>query len=1850
MSAQVVTSEDAAEQNKSLQFRLIKSFEDLITEEGISSGHCLEISQRYGVTFILHNGGLRVVESKGLLVNNSLPPVIRNNVEVIGLSSDDSLLAIGSGSNVSIFETKAFCLQPTAAPVRCSFVVSKSGGTTSQLAWNPADTRLIAALSHDGNVLLIRVLDNWSIEAVFASDPSFRCMSWSPKGKQLVVGGTNAIVQLKLDLKEAKKIPLPPGQELVSIHWLSTLQFLATFQPSSRDDLKIMLLTLSKTASPLYKDFGDVFLSDDFSSIKVLSKHIPPWRVHLLGSSTSSDIIVVSHDPSQPTSDMVVQEIDDRYRAALPLDHFCRGIGIYLGCSESVVVNGDDLQACPLLVLLSQKGLVTLFRVVNEGFDSIHVPAAELINIVSVVNPPVVQPTLVTPAPAVSGAPIFGNLNIGAPTALKSSLAISTPGIAHVGAGLSTATSVPSAIFGLASAKSVTAVAPNTGTASLASKNLFGSLPTSTAVPPTFGFTSTSKLEDKSDGIKSSAFGQIVGTQSQGGGGDAPSLVVAPTSFQAAKDTPTPKSATKALEYKHLLEQLKQFHIRYNNFKKLHLQQSKNQLDAINQYFAKLDSQILKDLHKMSDFASDIVETTNGQKEEVDGLYINMQNLFTKIEFGLIAAEKSKDSKYLLLLRAQPIDPVSMAKLTKVEKSYIYLRNQLKEARRHFYYQEQNFRPLQGSMSVDFIFQTMANHALIIQNLHRQALELRRRISEQQIQLITTTGNANVTLDDIASGISHLKLKPNKQDENNILAKPPVVYRKDKLSQLKRWAGHTLITRIPVTGAIDPYLPIAQVRKIRLNPESLTDNVDVQPVVSSAVPEFKQEAKEAAFTINAKIETPKSSLFSAPNNINFSASGATSGPQLSFFSSASSFSSSASTTVTSKPAQILEYPVSTSGGEVASSAFTRAFGTISAPSNFGSTSFSTTTTKSSVFGTVSPPANKQVSIFGGGSVSTASSAISAFSFTSSQAPTSLFSSIQPTTEPKTTVPFPVSTATFPTATATSTVSFITTSGPATSSVLGSQLFGTKSAATTTTTASFFGSASPVSLFGAPKTVEPVSIFASTKTADESLSFGIPKAKDELPVVDSIVTTIGEVKTDVSSIKTAYTLAGLSMTTAPTSTSAVSSTSTSLFGTKAAPLFGQPVVTSSFTGSKPFGSGTSLFGTTTTASSDFGSSSSAFGNASIFGGATQALKTEGTTTPTATATATKMPLFGLPKPPLVTSTLSIEQSDKVAEPITTSLPTPTSTASVVSTIPLATPADSSTTTGTVLPPGSSTQEAEEKQTESVVADSMKAPSAISTASENTSSLFGSMSLTTSAPSLFGSTEPKGVTSIFGGDSSSSGTASIFGKPSTTTADSLFGTTGSSSLFGTPVTAANLFGAPATTANLFGTPVTTEPTTTPSLFASSGATTSLFESPTAAGTTTSPSIFGAPASTSIFGTPAVSVFETNTPTAFGSGSVVSSVTTPSLFGTPTTTAPSTLFGLSDSKPPGASIFGGTPSVFGVSNTSGTDTKQIFGSPATTPATAGQSVFGAPAFGSPGFGTPTAATSPGLFGAPFGSSGTTLIKPAATVFGGAQTGSVFGASATATTTASAFGSSSPTSPAFGGGAVFGGSPAFGSTIKPSSFGSSSIFGGGTSAAGPTFGALAGSGTPAPNATFGTPAVFGSPQQQPQKSAFGGAAPFGSPPAFGAQPQSQSLFGSPAFGATGGSAFGQQQPLSSAFGGGAVFGGSPAFGSTAKTATFGASNTPSIFGGGVDNSNTSFGNVASTQPAFGSSQSTGGFGAAPQSSFGSFNSFGQAPTQPAFGGSAFGGGFTQQDQSQQKQPQQKTASFGGSSFSSWR
>ncbi|XP_053607999.1 nuclear pore complex protein Nup214 [Plodia interpunctella] len=508
-------------------------------------------------------------------------------------------------------------------------------------------------------------------------------------------------------------------------------------------------------------------------------------------------------------------------------------------------------------------------------------------------------------------------------------------------------------------------------------------------------------------------------------------------------------------------------------------------------------------------------------------------------------------------------------------------------------------------------------------------------------------------------------------------------------------------------------------------------------------------------------------------------------------------------------------------------------------------------------------------------------------------------------------------------------------------------------------------------------------------------------------------------------------------------------------------------------------------------------------------------------------------------------------------------------------------------------------------------------------------------------------------------------SLFGTPPPTSASSLFGSAVAASTFPPKTTqTGSIFSSPSTNANVFGsTPSSVfETATTTSVFSSSESKPSVFSTPTSATssfgetTTQSPSVFtsapafattnssvfsstafGTTTSSSIFGTSPSSIFGTTTATTaqslFGSTpttttqSVFSTTTSQSLFGgTPTTTQ--SLFGSTPATTASAfgnastsSVFGATTtsSLFGAANqsvfgtTSTTTQASIFGTPTTTPSVFGggevPSVFGAPStqasvFGSSNqsvfgtapttqtsvFGSPTQTTQASVFGGTavttaqsgslFGGGEANLFAAASisttsapsqtsagNIFGGGSTGSVFGGGGATNVFGAkpAFGQSNTSAASIFGGASFGQKPAAANNFWSGGNASGAGFGSGfgqqaTTQASSIFGGTTGGSFSQPNS--GQP--FGSPQQNtgfgsPQQQsapAFGGSPVFGTKPAFG---QSAS-FSSPTGGGGGFGAFsGMNKSPTSGFGAPAAF-GAPAFGGGAA---FGSTSPGKMFGG---------------------------------------------------------------------------------------
>lgn len=104
-----------------------------------------------------------------------------------------------------------------------------------QMIWNPVIANTLAVVLDTG-ALEVYVIQNDKYQ-YFNIDKAeqAKCASWSPKGKQIVVGFPGGkLAQYKPDLKLAKTIPCPGNIfpqpfDVIAVQWLSTYQFAAVF-------------------------------------------------------------------------------------------------------------------------------------------------------------------------------------------------------------------------------------------------------------------------------------------------------------------------------------------------------------------------------------------------------------------------------------------------------------------------------------------------------------------------------------------------------------------------------------------------------------------------------------------------------------------------------------------------------------------------------------------------------------------------------------------------------------------------------------------------------------------------------------------------------------------------------------------------------------------------------------------------------------------------------------------------------------------------------------------------------------------------------------------------------------------------------------------------------------------------------------------------------------------------------------------------------------------------------------------------------------------------------------------------------------------------------------------------------------------------------------------------------------------------------------------------------------------------------------------------------------------------------------------------------------------------------------
>ncbi|XP_015786627.1 nuclear pore complex protein Nup214 isoform X1 [Tetranychus urticae] len=375
------------------------------------------ISHNHQVIFAAYENAFKVIKISTLLdfewsknvvnqIVDSYPSIeIRLSFKPFLLSvsggSNNLLLVLGQNSSNNLSGDIYYIpnlLANDPNPInRIAFPSSISSNVhIKSVAWHPefSETLFAAALS-DGALVTIGI-DNQTkgiqILSHYTDSFKFTCVSWSPKGKQLVVGGDNGqLTQFKhqngKNFQKAKIIPPPkelPNHKIINVNWVHSALFQVAFihnSSTSNPDTRVVFIHAPPKATIEYYDFGSVCMetSQYGGPDKIQFCFSQIGNILLCLSSISSEVALIGCDAGEinPIPNQWSQWIlDDTSRIELQPDannvesspcgiSWFKGPTKIFKVNESVSFGGPGW---PLVVILSSAGvLCPYYAYHNQG-------------------------------------------------------------------------------------------------------------------------------------------------------------------------------------------------------------------------------------------------------------------------------------------------------------------------------------------------------------------------------------------------------------------------------------------------------------------------------------------------------------------------------------------------------------------------------------------------------------------------------------------------------------------------------------------------------------------------------------------------------------------------------------------------------------------------------------------------------------------------------------------------------------------------------------------------------------------------------------------------------------------------------------------------------------------------------------------------------------------------------------------------------------------------------------------------------------------------------------------------------------------------------------------------------------------------------------------------------------------------------------------------------------------------------------------------------------------------------------------------------------------------------------------
>uniref|UniRef100_A0AAF5CRT8 Nucleoporin Nup159/Nup146 N-terminal domain-containing protein n=2 Tax=Strongyloides stercoralis TaxID=6248 RepID=A0AAF5CRT8_STRER len=291
---------------------------------------------------------------------------------------------------IHIYDTKTFSFEFNDTPYPL-YIDNVGDFKVLDFQWNPSIEEMFAYTTGGNRIYCLEFNSGgtcFSHKRIDELKSNGNCISWSPKGKQLVVGCMDgSMLQYKPELTLVRKESPPTIDdeselECVGICWLGTTDFIFAFEGKKSQNLNVSLLVLKKNQPAQWNHLGNICKNVEkvVEPERFYFENIVEWGLVFVASNNGLGVGFLEKDGDN----YKYIELPEDKDILLELGETCEvpclcGIIIDKSCVEKYKETIDDVtteyKPSPVIVLLTSNGIMQSYWLVtkNDKHKSINV-------------------------------------------------------------------------------------------------------------------------------------------------------------------------------------------------------------------------------------------------------------------------------------------------------------------------------------------------------------------------------------------------------------------------------------------------------------------------------------------------------------------------------------------------------------------------------------------------------------------------------------------------------------------------------------------------------------------------------------------------------------------------------------------------------------------------------------------------------------------------------------------------------------------------------------------------------------------------------------------------------------------------------------------------------------------------------------------------------------------------------------------------------------------------------------------------------------------------------------------------------------------------------------------------------------------------------------------------------------------------------------------------------------------------------------------------------------------------------------------------------------------------------------